>query len=205
MDLFFDVETTGLPPFRGCPVHHPEMPHLVQFAAILADDEREYASVSVMIKPDGWVIDDTIAELTGITNEMASMGGITEWSVAMMFVSLARKATRLIAHNLPFDVLMMGAALHRAAKKNSHIKMPSIEDLLDQSIEAVCTMRMSSPIVNLPPTEKMVAAGMNMPKSPKLSEAYEFFTGEPLIGAHDALVDVRACRQVFQQIQKIAA
>lgn len=200
MDLFFDCETTGLPPFRGCPVHHPDMPHLVQFAAILADDDREYASVSLLVRPDGWVIDEKIAELTGITHDMASLGGVTEWSAAMMFAGLVRAATRIIAHHIEFDVPVIGAALYRASKRTPSLNVPLIEDLLSDR-EQICTMKLSTPVLNLPPTERMVAAGFNKPKPPKLEEAYQFFKGQPLIGAHDALVDVRACREVFQELQ----
>jgi DNA polymerase-3 subunit epsilon len=34
-------------------------------------------------------------------------------------------------------------------------------------------------------------------KQATLSEAYEFFTGKKLEGAHDAMVDVRACMEVY--------
>lgn len=203
MDLFFDVETTGLPPYRGCPATHADMPHLVQFAAILSDPvtERECASVSMLVRPEGWEIDDKIAELTGITHEMASAAGVTEWSAAMMFAALARAAKRVIAHNLAFDVQMMDAALVRAAQKTPRLAVPHLDSLLGDDVERICTMQLSLPVLDLPPTEKMVAAGFNKPKPPKLGEAYEFFKGEPLVGAHDALVDVRACRDVFLALQ----
>jgi DNA polymerase-3 subunit epsilon len=49
----------------------------------------------------------------------------------------------------------------------------------------------------------MKAAGRKGPKSPKLSEAYRHFLGEDLIGAHDALVDVRACRRIYDHLKMI--
>ncbi len=202
MDLFFDVETTGLPPFRGCQWSHPDMPHLVQLAAILVDPETdvEMATVSVLVRPDKWEIDERIAELTGISHEMATTAGVSEWSAAMMFAALLRAAKRVIAHNIEFDLLMLGAALHRAAKRSPHMRIASLDNMLGER-EQVCTMKLSLPVLDLPPTEKMVAAGFNKPKPPKLEEAYQFFKGEPLIGAHDALVDVRACREVFVALQ----
>jgi DNA polymerase-3 subunit epsilon len=56
---------------------------------------------------------------------------------------------------------------------------------------------MSTPICNLPPTAKMIAARRNHPKTPNLGEAFEFFTGEKLEGAHSALVDVDACMRIY--------
>jgi DNA polymerase III subunit epsilon len=54
----------------------------------------------------------------------------------------------------------------------------------------------------------MVAAGRNHSKSANLGEAYKYFTGKELAGAHDALVDVQACMAVYFAIkdaQQVAA
>jgi DNA polymerase III subunit epsilon len=58
-------------------------------------------------------------------------------------------------------------------------------------------------LVNLPPTAKMVAAGFNKPKPPKLAEVILFLFGEELQGAHDAMVDVRATARVHFHLQTI--
>ncbi|KVD80766.1 hypothetical protein WS62_25945 [Burkholderia sp. ABCPW 14] len=55
--------------------------------------------------------------------------------------------------------------------------------------------------IHLPPTEKMVRAGRNHAKSPNLAETYEFFTGKKLEGAHNAAVDLAACKAVYFGIQ----
>ena len=64
-------------------------------------------------------------------------------------------------------------------------------------------MTSAAPIVNLPPTDRMRAAGRTGPKSPKLSECVQHFFSEEMIGAHDAMVDVRACARVFFHLKSL--
>jgi len=47
------------------------------------------------------------------------------------------------------------------------------------------------------------AAGINKPKPPKLEECIRHFFGEELDGAHDAMVDVVACRRVFFHLRTL--
>ncbi|MFP6639371.1 MAG: 3'-5' exonuclease, partial [Myxococcota bacterium] len=42
-------------------------------------------------------------------------------------------------------------------------------------------------------------------KWPTLAEAYEHFSGQPLQGAHDALVDSEACLTVFRGLVETGA
>jgi DNA polymerase-3 subunit epsilon len=67
--------------------------------------------------------------------------------------------------------------------------------------KAICTARLATPIMKLPPTAKMRAAGRHHPKTANLGEAYLHFTGKPLEGAHDAMVDVLACTEVYFAIK----
>lgn len=194
--LAFDTETTGLPDWRA-PSDADHQPHLVQLAMILMDDDfTERSSVSLMIKPDGWTIPPEITEIHGITNEMAEAFGVPEKMAARLYAQLiyGRKA-RAVGHNVPFDIRIMRIAMIRSGI--------SKETLDGMEVETFCTMRASTPIVNMPPTEKMVAAGFNKPKPPKLSECIQHFFGEELIGAHDALVDVRACVRVFRHLSSL--
>lgn len=82
---------------------------------------------------------------------------------------------------------------------------PSLHELYDaqgKAAPAFCTQGKSTKIINLPPTEKMLAAGRKHAKSPNLAEAYEFFTGKKLEGAHNAAVDLAACKAVYYGIKK---
>jgi DNA polymerase-3 subunit epsilon len=70
---------------------------------------------------------------------------------------------------------------------------------------AQCTQILSTPILKLPPTAKMIAARRNHHKSANLGEAFKHFTGQELVGAHSAMVDVQACIKVWFAIQDLQA
>ena len=48
----------------------------------------------------------------------------------------------------------------------------------------------------------MKAAGFRTPKAPKLTKAYQFFFGKDFDGAHNAMNDVLATRDVFFALKK---
>lgn len=193
--LFYDTETTGLPLFKE-PSEDPRQPRIFQLAADLVDldTRRTVASMSQLIKPAGWVIPPDVEALTGVSTERAAMFGLDATVVLDMFFSMWAMATDgRIAHNEAFDARLVRIASmrHRDAAFADHWKAGA----------AFCTCTASTAIVNLPPSEKMKAAGRNNPKQPKLSEAYEFFTGQPLQNAHDAGADVAACRVIYFALQ----
>lgn len=193
MFLAFDTETTGLPDW-GKPSDAEQQPHLVQLAMILLDpDLVERASVSVIVKPDGWVIPAEVSKIHGITTETAARLGVPEKVATDLYVGLMYgTGAQAIAHNVDFDLRIMRIALLRAGYTK--------EWQTERPLTSFCTMKKATPIINLPPTEKMVAAGFAKPKPPKLSECIEHFFGEKLEGAHDALVDVRACLRVYRHL-----
>lgn len=196
MLLCFDTETTGLPAWRD-PSDAPHQPHLVQLAMILMEDDgTERAAVDLIIKPDGWTISDDIAKIHGITTDLASRVGVPEKVATDLFVGLAyQPGVKLVAHNVKFDERLMRIAMLRAGYDKAWQQ--------SRPRETFCTMEAATPIVNLPPTEKMLAAGFNKPKAPRLSECIEFFFQEKLDGAHNALVDVRACVRVYKHLQTL--
>lgn len=198
MRLYYDTETTGLPEWRA-PSDAEHQPHLVQLAAVLLDDdERERAAVNVIIRPDGWEIPNEAVATHGITTEVAMACGVPEALAVRLLVSLWKRADVRIGHNERFDARIMRIAMKRAGA--------SMAEMADewQASKAVCTMRMATPIVDLPPTAKMIAAGFNKPKAANLGEAYQHFMGRPLDGAHDAMVDVRACMAIHRAMTTLA-
>lgn len=190
MYLFFDTETTGLPNFdKG--LTDPAQPHIVQLACLLTDySGRELISWKSPIKPEGYTIDESgkAYEVNQISNELANKYGVSLRQTLAMFRLFESKAILKVAHNYRFDGFLLKSAHARA----------NVEPM-DPPIEKFCTMKAMTEIMKLEPTAKMVSAGFHdKPKAASLAESYKYVTGGKTIEkAHDALADVRACKEVF--------
>lgn len=195
--LFYDSETDGLP-LWDLPSGDPNQPHITQLAAELCDEANgnTIATMDVLIKPDGWTIPEDLAELTGITTERALAEGIPIEDALKQFLDMWSRASLRVAHNEKFDARMIRIEYFRQLDHDDpfHDKW--------KTAPAFCTQGKSTKIINLPPTAKMIKAGRRHAKSPNLSEAYKFFTGKDLEGAHNAAVDIMACKEVYFGIRK---
>lgn len=201
--IVYDSETTGLPLFEK-PSEDPRQPHIVQLAAVLInlDTREEVDQMNVIIKPDGWIIPEEVALIHGITTERALAEGIDEGVALERFLAMWLHAERRIAHNESFDARIVRIAIKRLIDpKNPDLAIPISDEWKAGKTE--CTQKLATPICKLPPTAKMIAARRNHHKSANLGEAYKHFTGQPLEGAHDAMVDVRACIAVYFAIQDL--
>jgi DNA polymerase-3 subunit epsilon len=194
--LFYDTETTGLPLFSE-PSEDPRQPHIVQLGACLVDlDTRQtLASLDVIVKPEGWTIPAEVAAIHGITTEKAMAAGIPESLAVELLLELHKRADFRVAHNESFDSRILRIAYKR---------------FFDEAVadewkggRTKCTQLLSTPILKLPPTAKMIAARRNHHKSANLGEAFKYFTGQELVGAHSAMVDVQACMAVYWAIQDL--
>lgn len=188
--LSYDTETTGLPLFRE-PSEHPDQPHIVQIGARLIDIDtrRPVLTLDTIIKPDGWIIPDDVAAIHGITTAQALAEGIDEAVALSIFRSMWDRAAFRLAYNEQFDarIIRIGFMRHFG---------PDLADLWKDG-DAKCSARMATPIVNMAPTDKMMAAGRFTAKMPKLAEAYRHFFGEDFDGAHSALADVDASTAIY--------
>lgn len=189
MILVFDSETTNLPDFHK-QAEDPSQPHIVQLGAILYDSARRVVSeLNLLVKPEGWLIDPEAAAIHGITQEHAEKYGLPLKIVMRTFLALADLSELDVVHNHSFDDKMIRRELHYLGAPETAEKF--------RARRSYCTMKASTPIVNLPPTEKMIRAGFNKPKSTTCAEAFRFFTGKELESAHDACADVRACAAIY--------
>jgi DNA polymerase-3 subunit epsilon len=188
--LAFDTETSGTP-VRGYPPDDDCQPRLVQFAALLIDDDgRERASACMIVKPDK-PIPEEASRIHGITDEIAALYGVPEIHAVGTFLRFASVASIGVAYNCEFDRFVISAAAARCKV--------TARDRLEwrDACEA------ATPIVNLPPTQRMIDVGFgDRPKKPKLAEAYKALTGLELVGAHDALADCRACVAVYRELMR---
>lgn len=182
----WDTETQDLPKW-DLPSADPSQPHIVQLAIIqYAEDGSELSARSVLVKPEGWEIDPNTkaSHVHGITQERALAEGIPEHqAVALWLVAMAR-ATLSVAFVHQFDARIMRIAMARAGYQKD------FADFIG-SRPSFCPQAKSRTIINLPPSEKMLASGRKTPKPPSLAEAVRYFFNEEIVGAHDALVDGR--------------
>lgn len=190
MILFFDTETTGFYKDR-LPFDHVDQPHLVQIALMLTKDDGEPVSQASLIVNPGVPIPLQASSIHGIGDDLAAQVGVSERTALGLYGFMASRADLIVAHNAKFDINVMACLYARAGESPAPVSL-------------YCTMEASTALVNLPPTERMIAAGMSdKPKPPKLSECIAHFFGEDLEGAHDALVDVTACARVYFHLQSL--
>lgn len=190
MTTVFDSETTGKADFKKS-AGHPAQPHIVQLGAILFDEEKHVvAEMNLLIKPDGWTVPAEAAAIHGISTERAERYGVPLKTAILLFMDLCRLAKVNVAHNRPFDLLMVETAL---------IRLGMTAELAEfRALPGYCTMAATTPICKLP-------GRYGQPKWPTLQEAYSHFFGEEFEGSHDAMSDVRACASVYFAVADLKA
>lgn len=192
MYLFFDTETTGFCSYKEG-YKHEKQPSIVQIAAILQErDQTVRAELNLIIRPDRWDMKQEALEVHGISEEVANAVGVGIQGVLMLFQRLSKMADRVVAHNADFDHFMLMIEAHRHYERALHHYL---------NLKTFCTMKASTNIIGLPPSEKMKAKNITTPKPPSLMEAYQYFFRREFEGrAHDAMTDVRACRDIFFEL-----
>jgi DNA polymerase-3 subunit epsilon len=183
MLLFLDCETTGLADFNKR-ARDPSQPHMVQMAAILTDDlGGALEEHNVLIKPDGWKIPKEASDVHKITDEIAAIG-IAEKHAAEILLAMIRKSQLLVGHNIQFDKFIARIAMRRFELITDE------DDVAWKAMPTFCTMRQMTDICRLPGKFE------GKFKWPNLSEACQHI-GKPLVGAHDAMADLRACKEIY--------
>ena len=175
MYLFFDTETTGLPKNFAAPASDTaNWPRMVQLAwRLMLDEDTLIKEQEYLIQPDGWDIPPRATEVHGITQAQAMALGVPLRRALETFTKDVEEAKRLVAHNIRFDAKIVGAELYRCGMVNVIAQRPH-----------TCTMQMKGR------------------KWAKLGAVYEELFDKPLEGAHDALVDTRACAEVFFELKR---
>lgn len=180
INLIFDTETTGFAKFNN-PWEHPDQPHIVQIAAKLIEDGKIYAAFQVIVTGDVPSSEGAF-NTHKITGELRAKVGVSPGDAARTFAMLLERADRLVAHNMKFDLILVGALFHRCGFETKRLK----------EIPKFCTMLVLTPIMKLP-------GARGGYKWPKLEEAYvKYIDASGIKGAHDAMVDVIACEKIFE-------
>lgn len=186
MHLFFDTETTGFPNFR-LPADDPSQPYIVDLAALLCDDGgNDIDRFEAIIKPDGWTVGDGAAAVHGITTEIALEQGIPIADALDAFDALLARAAQLVAFNLRFDDKLLRGARRRLGRPDGFGTVP-----------VFCCMKAATPLCKLPATARMHKAGIHTFKTPSLAEALRLLCDREHVGAHRAMADVIATKEIY--------
>ena len=188
--LVFDTETTGMVSWRK-PETDPAQPHLIQLGMVLVEtgNWQCLARHSLLIRlPEEVAMEEGALQAHGIEAEKCREFGVPLSVACDLFRETASNTDFIVAHNLKFDRIVMAASLFRAG---------SVTDWMED-LRWLCTMETAAPVLRLPGREGQF-------KWPTLAQAYEHFSGQPLQGAHDALVDAEACLTVFRGLVEVGA
>lgn len=185
--LFTDTETTGFA--KKGPHIQEGQARIVQLAMLLTDSNgKTLAEFSGLIKPDGWVSSEGALKVHQKSHEMCERHGFNIKSVMNLFSGFAARATHIVAHNEEFDHRMIDIEYAHAS---------GIDAAQAYNATWVCTMK-----------DRMVTQHFGG-RWPKLADALKHFTGRVLgADAHDAMHDVKACRDIFfaaRALQQAAA
>ena len=188
MILAFDLETTGVYDFK-LPADDPAQPRVVEIAAVLCDDAgSEVDSYGSIIKPDGWTIPEYVAKIHGITTAIAMEQGRPIAEALDAFDALLARAGLLIAYNLKFDDKGLRSERRRLGRPDGFGTVP-----------VFCCMKGATPLCKLERTVKQKKAGFDKGqyKTPKLTEAVKILLGREHVGAHGALADAAATKDIY--------
>jgi DNA polymerase-3 subunit epsilon len=207
--ILLDTETSGLPNFRA-QSDDPSQPHMLQLAALKIEMVDEglptFTEFNHFVKPEGWEVDErlvgddgkpTAFSIHGISNEKLHAVGRPLAEIMDEFdAEFLAWADEALAYGAGFDRRILRIAAMRRWGRTGHPRMGAAP------LPWFCILETVKPIIDLPPTEKMMAAGFGgKPKPPKLAEAYRFAFGKELEGAHDAMVDLRATFDLWKWVR----
>jgi len=181
--FFFDCETTGLPRIRYfAPEVADDWPRLVQVAWTRYDPEGNAEDARChIVRPEGFRIPEGATRIHGISHAHARRAGRDLLEVVDEFLeAAARPGTVLVAHNLDYDLGVVGSELVRLRKPLGFLDTPGI-----------CTMKGTTDLCRIP------RPGGYGYKWPTLEELHAFVFGRSYEGAHDAARDLDACARCF--------
>ncbi len=187
MYLVFDTETTGIPEFSK-PSDDPGQPHVVDIACSLFDGTGlEIDRFDAIINP-GVEIPDEVAQIHGITTEIAREHGIQPSEALEKFLGMVRRAVVIVGHNVSFDIRMMRIMAARVAGEKWECPLPEF-----------CTMRRTTNMVRVLKAKPRFSEDW---KWPNLSEATQHFFNEPHVDAHRARPDCDAAARIFFHLKE---
>ncbi|HKJ33629.1 MAG TPA: 3'-5' exonuclease [Balneolales bacterium] len=185
MYLFVDTETTGFPKRWDAPISDlKNWPRMVQIAWLVYDEETNFVDEkNYIIKPDGFSIPESAVKIHHITTEMAKNRGVDLSEVLTEFSSAIDETDTIVAHNISFDMNIIGAEFLRTQIEHSLSKK-----------KRICTMKSTA--------EFCAIENKYGFKWPKLSELYYKLFQTSFPEMHNAEADIKATAKCFWELKK---
>ena len=185
--MFLDTETNGLPELRGWGIYHEPMflsyydnSRIIELAYIIYNDDKTISkSVNYIIRPDGFVINNS--EIHGITTDDAREYGIDIQEVFEEFESDLNDINVIIGHNIKFDLHIILSECYRY----NNISLVKKINKIDKK----CTMELGK-------------IYMKSQKFPKLIELYHYLFNKSIDQEHRALTDTRICADCYYRMKQ---
>lgn len=184
--IFIDTETIGLPITKGFDNYYSpretkyyDSSRMIEIGYIIYNSNNEkIKEVCRIIKPDNFKI--TNSKFHGITNEKANTDGKKLEDILIELNNNLLSCDTIIAHNIGFDINIILAEAYRT--KNTDL----VKNIKEKNKE--CTMKIAQKL-------------MNVYKSPKLIETYEYLFKKPIVQEHRALSDVIICADCYYKMK----
>jgi len=194
--IIFDTETNGKAKnFKALMADVDNWPRITQLAwqKVNLETGEVIHEKQHLIYPDGWTIPSVEEGLANglsqeeaekeakffIDNNMSTQRCMDEGEpihkVLQMLIEDMNDSLYLVAHNINFDVNVVGAEMIR------------LDMSADRRLKRICTMESSTNFCRLPGKFR------GKFKWPSLQELHRILFNEDFDGAHDAMADVTAC------------
>lgn len=194
--LVFDVETSNLAFSENVPVERHSA--VIQLAFQLYEGEKRRREFVTLIKPEFFnSMSPKAYEAHKITVEECKQFGMNLKEALIFFYRSLQIVDTIVSHNIQFDVPAIISSFRRVGADDNTINLIKSKNLF-------CTMQNSTNIVKSPWSDGRPHYGREW-KWPKLEECTQYFFGELVEGAHDALVDVRACAKIYFKLKEITS
>lgn len=188
MFLFFDTETTSLPKYSATnPIE--KWPRVVQLAwSLYETDGTKASNNNFIIYPNDFIIPMDSTKIHGITTERAKIEGVSIYKVLPQFNADAEKATKIIAHNLDFDLPTLVTEFLRSKMETCLLEKENFCTMKPQEIVRFC--RLPKP-----------SGGMGY-KWPTLNELHLQLFQTEFSDSHNAGADVEACARCYFELKR---
>lgn len=182
--LVFDTETDGFWPSKKHPLNYEKQANCVQIAFKLFDENKSnYLTFNSLVKPIFFRFINSEAYNTHhISIKDCEKYGLHPKSILDIFCKTFLISDVIVAHNIDFDVMVLKIMLSKCG---------ATQEVLEKidSKRKYCTMKKFK--------EKNF-------KRCNLNECYKFYFNKDIISAHDALVDVDACADVYFELERVS-